>query len=239
MRRRTEQALAQRHRAVDIDDHGNAATARFVAEVGAEASAATLDQDGVAILEQHVCRRQFHLPQFGIAERDDGALAGGVHHDAGDRRHQAGHVHQMRGVDTLFGEVVENILAGGLARVAHRAGQQGMAAEPVDADRGIQRIAATDLRKAVGVEFLAAAGDRLDAEGEVAYRHADAQDVLFRAHDVSPVGLRPAAASGRADDGRWRRDAVRRARRGVRGSASTSPRPGQTTGRLQVPCGRW
>ena len=88
MRRGVQQAFAQRHRAIDVDDHGNAAPDRLGAEVGAEFRAAALGQDGVAVLQQRVEVGQFHLPQFRIAEGHDGALAGGIDHDRRDRRHQ-------------------------------------------------------------------------------------------------------------------------------------------------------
>ena len=109
MRRRGQQAFAQRHGAVDIDDDRNAAPARLDAEIGAEFRAAVLGQDRAAVLEQFVGVRQLDLPQFRIAEGDDGALAAGVDHDVRDRRHQARHVHDMRGVDALLGELFENI----------------------------------------------------------------------------------------------------------------------------------
>ena len=47
MCRGVEQALAQRHRAIDVDDHGNAAPDRFGAQVGAEFGAAAFGEDGV------------------------------------------------------------------------------------------------------------------------------------------------------------------------------------------------
>ena len=144
MRRRGQQALAQRHRAVDVDDHGNAAPARLGAEIGAELRAAALGQDGVAILQQLVGVGQADLPQFRIAERDDGALAAGVDHDGRDRRHQAGHVHDVLGVDALMRELVEDVPARGFAGVAHRSADRGAAAEAHDADRGIERVAAAD-----------------------------------------------------------------------------------------------
>ena len=104
-----EQALAQRHRAIDVDDDGDAAPARLGAEIGAEFRAAALGQDGVAVVEQRVGVGQLDLPQFRIAEGDDGALAARVDHDVRDRRHQARHVHEVFGLDAFMRELVENV----------------------------------------------------------------------------------------------------------------------------------
>ena len=54
MRGRVEQPLAQRHRAIDVDDDGNAAPARLGAEIGAEFRAAALGQDRGAIVQQRL-----------------------------------------------------------------------------------------------------------------------------------------------------------------------------------------
>ena len=71
---------------------------RFGAEVGAEFGAAALGQDGVRNPPAASRGRgRLHLPQFRIAEGDDGALAGRIDHDGRDRRHQARHVHEVLG----------------------------------------------------------------------------------------------------------------------------------------------
>ena len=70
--------------------------------------AAAFGQDGVAIVQQRLDVGQLNLPQFRIAERDDGALAARVDHDAGDRRHQARHVHDVLGLDAFMRQLVEN-----------------------------------------------------------------------------------------------------------------------------------
>ena len=76
MRGRGEQPFAQRHRAVDIDDDGDAAPARLGAEIGAEFRAAALGQDGGDNPPAATSvSGKLDLPQFRIAERDDGALA--------------------------------------------------------------------------------------------------------------------------------------------------------------------
>ena len=100
--------------------------------------------------------RQLHLPQFRIAERDDGALAAGVDHDVRDRRHQARHVHDVPGLDALMRELVENIAARGFAGVAHRAADRGAAAETDDSDRAVERVAAADFVEMAGVLLGAA-----------------------------------------------------------------------------------
>ena len=176
MRRRGQQPLPQRHRAVDIDDDGNAAPRGFGAKIGAELGAAALGQDRGAVLQQRVGVGQADLPQFRIAEGDDGALAARVDHDVRDRRHQARHVHDMPGVDAFMRELVEDVAARGFAGIAHRAADRGAAAEPHDADRGIERVAAADFVEMAGVLLVAARRQLLDAKGQVAHRHADAEN---------------------------------------------------------------
>ncbi len=176
MRRGGQEPLAQRHRTIDIDNDGNAAPAGFDAELGAERRTAALGQDGVTIFEQFVSVGQLDFPQFRIAERHDGALAGRVDHDVGDRRHQARHVHDVLGVDALMRHLVENVAARSLLGIAHRPADRGPAAEPHDPDRAIERVAAADLLEMGGVLLGAACGQARHAERQVAHRHADAQD---------------------------------------------------------------
>ena len=99
---------------------------------------------------------QADFPQFRIAERDDGALAAGIDHDAGDRRHQPRHVHDVLGVDAFMRELVEDVAARGFAGIAHRAADRGAAAEAHDADRGVERVAAADFLEMAGVLLGAA-----------------------------------------------------------------------------------
>ena len=150
--------------------------ARLGAEIGAEFRAAVLGQDGVAVLQQRVGVGQVDLPQFRIAEGHDGALAARIDHDVGDRRHQARHVHDVLGVDAFMRELLENVPARCFAGIAHRAADRGAAAEPHDADRGIERVAAADFVEMAGIYLEAALRQFLDAERQIAHRHADAEN---------------------------------------------------------------
>ena len=117
---------------------------RLGAQIGAEFGAAALGEDGGAIVQQRVEVGQLDIPQFRIAEGHDGALAGRIDHDRRDRRHQARHVDEMLGLDALMRHLLEDEAAGCFLGVAHRAADRGAAAEPDDADRGIERVAAAD-----------------------------------------------------------------------------------------------
>ena len=64
VRRGVQQALAQRHRPVDVDDHGNAAPDGLGAKLGAEFGAAALGEDGRAVVQQRVEIGQLDLPQL-------------------------------------------------------------------------------------------------------------------------------------------------------------------------------
>ena len=77
VRGRGQKSFPQRHRAVGVDDHGDAAPARLGAEIDAEPGAAALGQDGAAILEQRVDIGQPDFPQIGIAEDGDGPFPPG------------------------------------------------------------------------------------------------------------------------------------------------------------------
>ncbi len=198
MRRHVEQPLAQRHCAIDIDDHGDAAPARLGAKISTELRAAAFGQDSGAVVQQCLGGRQMDLPQFGIAERDDAALAARIDHDGRDRSHQARHAHDMLGLDALMREVVEDKAARGLARVAHWSADRGTAAEADDADRGIERVAAADLVEMGGVLLGAAGGHAADTERQVAHRHADAEDARrdFRRGSVKVhTGIRHAGSA--------------------------------------------
>jgi len=105
---------------IDIDHHGNAAPDRLGAEIGAKRRATALGEDGVAIFQKCVRCGQFHPPQFRIAERDNGALARRINHDAGDRSHQALHMHDAAGVDPLMSHLLEDVAARGFIGIAHR-----------------------------------------------------------------------------------------------------------------------
>jgi hypothetical protein len=176
MRGGGEQTLAQRHGAVDIDDHGDAAADSLGAEIGAELGASAFGQHRGAVFQQHVGRRQSNLPQFGIAEGDDVAFAGRVDHDRRQRGHQASHMHEVFGVDALMRELVENVAACGLARIAHRSADRGAAAKPHDADRGTERIAAADLLEMGRVLLRSTRRHLWRTEGEVAYGNTNAEN---------------------------------------------------------------
>ena len=60
--------------------------------------------------------------------------------------------------------------------IAHRPADRGAAAEPHDADRGIERVAAADLVEMAWRSPWSRARERLDAKRQVAHGHADAQD---------------------------------------------------------------
>ena len=98
-----------------------------------------------------------------------------IDHDSRDRRNQAGHVDEML-VSMPSRHLVEDEAAGCLPGVAHRPADRGAATEPADADRAIERVAAADLVEGGGVLLGAASGNARRMKGEVAHRHADAQD---------------------------------------------------------------
>src|SRR5664279_479406 len=74
----SQQALVQRHRAVDADDNGDAAPACLGAEFGAELGAAALGQDGASATEQPLDAGEPDFPQVRIAENGNGSFAAGV-----------------------------------------------------------------------------------------------------------------------------------------------------------------
>src|SRR4029077_19105063 len=176
MRGRVEESFAKRHRAIDVDDDGNAASPRLGAQIRAEFRAAALGENGRAILQQRVGRGQADLPQLRIAECHDGTFAARIDHDARDRRYQARHMHDVLGVDALMRQLLENISGGSFARVAHWPADRGAAAEAYDTDGGVQRIAAADFIKVAGVRFGAACGNSADPKGQIAHGYADTEN---------------------------------------------------------------
>ena len=86
MRCSGQEAVVQRHDAIDVDNHGDAAPAGLGAQIGRERRAAAFDQDGVAIGQQPAGIGQAHLPQLRIAEFHVGAFAAAINQDRGDRR---------------------------------------------------------------------------------------------------------------------------------------------------------
>ena len=119
---------------------------------------------------------RLHLPQFRIAEGHDGALAGRIDHDRRDRRHQARHVDEMLGLDALMRHLVEDEAARCFPGVAHRPADRGAAAEPHDADRAIERVAAADFVEMRWRSPWSRARERRRMKGQVAHRHADAEN---------------------------------------------------------------
>ena len=69
-------------------------------------------------------------------------------------------------------------LVGLVGGVAHRPGEQHLAAEPDDADRPVQCVAAGDLFKTLCMHLVAARRQLADAEHEIAHRHADAKNAF-------------------------------------------------------------
>ncbi|MET4241854.1 hypothetical protein ABIB07_005091 [Bradyrhizobium sp. RT10b] len=177
MRGGREQAVLQRHRAIDADDDGNAASSRLGAEIDTKGAAAALDEDRPAIGEQCVTVWQLHAPQSGIAIDRQRPLARGLDQDRGDRRGQAGHAHDVRRVDAFTGHLFENEAARRFPCITHRSCEGDPATEPRDGDRSIERVAAADLGEMRGVGLAAARGHGLDAKGEVAHGNADAKGV--------------------------------------------------------------
>src|SRR5271167_1647014 len=72
--------------------------------------------------------------------------------------------------------LLENIAAGGFAGIAHRPADRSAAAEPDDADRTIERVAAADFLEMAGVLLGAPRRQALHAKRQVAHRHADAEN---------------------------------------------------------------
>ena len=68
----------------------------------------------------------------------------GIDHHRRDRRHQPRHVDEMFGLDALMRHLVEDEAARCFLGVAHRPADRGAAAEPHDADRAIEGVAAAD-----------------------------------------------------------------------------------------------
>src|SRR4051812_31661731 len=79
-------------------------------------------------------------------------------------------------LDALVRHLIEDEATRCFLGIAHRPADRGAATEPNDADRAIERIAATDLVECGGVLLGAAPGNTWRMKGEVAHRHADAQD---------------------------------------------------------------
>src|SRR6516162_372425 len=176
MRGGGQKSFTQRHRVIDIDDHRNTAPAGFRAEIGAKRRAAAFGQDRVAVLQELLCRRQSYLPQFRIAEGDDGTFAARVDHDVRDRRHQAVHVNYVAGVDPLMCQLLENVAAGGFAGVAHRPADRCPAAQPHNSDCAVQGVTPADFLKMAGMLLGTARGKTWHAKGQVAHGHADTED---------------------------------------------------------------
>src|SRR3981189_3414683 len=82
----------------------------------------------------------------------------------------------MFGLDALMRELVEDIAVRSVTDIAPRAASPGAAAEPDDADGGVERIAAADFLEVGGVFLGTAGGNAADAEGQVAHRHSNAED---------------------------------------------------------------
>ena len=83
--------------------------ARLGAKIGANSRSGFRSGSRRNLRSSMSASRQLHLPQFRIAIGDDGALAGGVDHDGGYRRHQARHVHEMGGVDAFLRQLIVDV----------------------------------------------------------------------------------------------------------------------------------
>src|SRR5262249_32450868 len=72
--------------------------------------------------------------------------------------------------------LIEDESARHLLGIAHGAADRGASAEPHDADRGIERVAAADFIEGRRILLGTASGNAGCMAGEVAHRHADAED---------------------------------------------------------------